>query len=339
VGSSRVGYDGSQHLRDEERSVERKKPARKRGQEPKKGIWTAVKDNAALVTAILALLGVLITGAINTYIANKDQLAQQKLEVLNAQRQRELEEQNAQDAALQTYLDQMGQMLLNEDLRSSEEDSDLRTLARARTLTTLRRLDPSRKVAVVRFLVEANLVQRVEESSPVISLANADLRGSIDLSGANLEGANLERANLDSADLSDADLSGADLRGAYLAWSSLRQAKLNGANLRGAELRGDPDQSGDDANLSEANLSEANLSEADLSYDNLSSANLQGANLTDADLTGAILSNAKATSEQLAEAKSLEGATMPDGQTLKGDNNPDGPTLKEWLKSKGKGEK
>jgi uncharacterized protein YjbI with pentapeptide repeats len=39
---------------------------------------------------------------------------------------------------------------------------------------------------------------------------------------------------------------------------------------------------------------------------------LQGANLTDAVLRGANLSNAKVTSEQLAEAKSLEGATMPD---------------------------
>jgi uncharacterized protein YjbI with pentapeptide repeats len=39
---------------------------------------------------------------------------------------------------------------------------------------------------------------------------------------------------------------------------------------------------------------------------------LQGANLTDAVLRGTNLSNAKVTSEQLAEAKSLEGATMPD---------------------------
>ena len=37
---------------------------------------------------------------------------------LNAQKQRELEREKAQNAALQTYLDQMGQMLLNEDLRT-----------------------------------------------------------------------------------------------------------------------------------------------------------------------------------------------------------------------------
>jgi hypothetical protein len=41
---------------------------------------------------------------------------------------------------------------------------------------------------------------------------------------------------------------------------------------------------------------------------------------------------------QLAAAKVLEGATMPDGQVLKGDSNPIGPTFEEWLKRKGRGE-
>jgi hypothetical protein len=70
VDSSRVGYDGTRNVRDEEQLLGRKKPSRKRSQVPRKDIWTTVKDNAALVTAIGALLGVLITGAINTYIAN-----------------------------------------------------------------------------------------------------------------------------------------------------------------------------------------------------------------------------------------------------------------------------
>jgi hypothetical protein len=40
------------------------------------------------------------------------------------------------------------------------------------------------------------------------------------------------------------------------------------------------------------------------------------------------------TEAQLRQAKSLAGATMPDGQTLKSDDNPDGATFEEWLKSK-----
>jgi uncharacterized protein YjbI with pentapeptide repeats len=58
------------------------------------------------------------------------------------------------------------------------------------------------------------------------------------------------------------------------------------------------------ATLSDANLRDANLRYADLSGANLSGANLSGANLTDAK---------RWTKEQLAKAKSLEGATMPDG--------------------------
>jgi uncharacterized protein YjbI with pentapeptide repeats len=50
----------------------------------------------------------------------------------------------------------------------------------------------------------------------------------------------------------------------------------------------------------------------------LSDANLNGAILYDAILSGAkldktVLSNARITEEQLKEAKSLQGATMPDG--------------------------
>ena len=57
----------------------------------------------------------------------------------------------------------------------------------------LERLDPSRKTAVVQFLVEANLVQRVAETGAIISLNGADLSGaylfSSALSGADLDGA------------------------------------------------------------------------------------------------------------------------------------------------------
>jgi hypothetical protein len=36
----------------------------------------------------------------------------------------------------------------------------------------------------------------------------------------------------------------------------------------------------------------------------------------------------------LSAASSLEGATMPDGQTLRGDKTPNGPTFEDWLQSK-----
>jgi hypothetical protein len=120
---------------------------------------------------------------------------QAALEDRRAKAERELAEQRAQDEALQAYLDQMSSLLLEKDLRESAVDSEMRTLARARTLTVLGRLDPSRRTAVMEFLLEAELVQRVEGRGPIIRLNGADLRGA-NLNDANLSGAVLFDANL-----------------------------------------------------------------------------------------------------------------------------------------------
>ena len=290
--------------------MEPKKSSRMESQEPQKDSrWgfrgMTVRNWLELLVVPLVLLG----------IGLLFQIQQNEVEERRLEAAQHIEEQRAQDEALQTYLEQIGQMLLDKDrpLRQSKEGDEVQLLARARTVTILRRLDSARNRDILQFLREARLVpsNKYEIQEHIVRLDNS-----------NLSKADLRGANLDSFDLHGTDLSGADLRDARLPWSYLPYAKLNGANLRGAYLRGDPDQSGD-ADLSDADLSDANLSEADLSYDNLSSANLQGANLTDAVLRGTNLSNAKVTSEQLAEAKSLEGATMPNGQKYE-----------DWLKDK-----
>ena len=62
----------------------------------------------------------------------------------------------------------------------------------------------------------------------------------------------------------------------------------------------------------------------DLAGTNLTGANLAGADLTGANLSRADMSSARGITEaQLQQAKSLAGATMPDGQKYE-----------EWLKSK-----
>jgi uncharacterized protein YjbI with pentapeptide repeats len=235
---------------------------------------------------------------------------QQKIEATRAESERQIEEQRAQDAALQAYLDQMSQLMLERDLRSSKERSEESTLARARTRTVLARLNSRRKGSVVQFLYEADLINK----NPVVSLSDvrlsgADLSGA-DLSGADLSGADLSDANLsDGADLSDADLSGANLRkadlgganlsGADLGGAELQLAVLSGANLLGADLSGG-------ANLSYADLSDAELIDANLSDTYMNQADLSGANLLGAELG--------VSEEELDEqAKTLEGATMTDG--------------------------
>jgi uncharacterized protein YjbI with pentapeptide repeats len=173
---------------------------------------------------------------------------QQRIENQRAKAERELAVERAQDEALQAYLDQMSGLLLERDLRTSEKGGEVRTLARARTLTVLGRLDPSRKTALMQFLVEADLVQRADGRDPIISLSGADL-SNVNLNGAELRAADLSFADLGHADLSATDLSGAILVGAFLS----------------------------DASLYNADLSKADLTVADLSGTDLSSANLNGA--------------------------------------------------------------
>jgi hypothetical protein len=174
------------------------------------------------------------------------------------QRELEVESQRAQDAALQAYLDQMSQLLLDKDkpLRHSKEDDEVRTLAvrtlaRARTLTVLRRLDGARKASVLQFLYESGLIYKEETSF--------------------IREANVLEKQHNIISLEQADLSGAHLRRVHMFNADLSRANLSGANL---------------------------------------------------------------TEEQLTHARSLDGATMPDGQTLRGGEMPNGPTFEDWLKSK-----
>jgi uncharacterized protein YjbI with pentapeptide repeats len=129
-------------------------------------------------------------------------------------------------------------------------------------------------------------------------------------------------ADLSRADLRRATLSRADLSGTRLSYAFLSDAKLDDTDLN-------------DINLFHTDLSKANLERAELREADLGGADLSGANLKGADLKGADLSGAKGvTNEQLRAARSLEGTTMPDGQTLRGDKTPNAPTFEDWLKSK-----
>jgi hypothetical protein len=215
----------------------------------------AVSDNAALIGALIALGGVFTTQLVNT--ALEDQRVEEARRTALAQRERELEiaQRRAEDEALQTYLDQISTLLLDErrPLQQAQPGHEVRTVARAHTLTTLNRLDGSRKGSVLQFLYESDLITK---DRMVVQLTGADLRG-------------------------------ADLRGAYLPAAHLSNADLRGADLSNADLRG-------------ANLRGANLNWADLSGANLSNTNLSGARWL--------------TEDQLGAAKSLKGATMPNGQ-------------------------
>ena len=242
------------------------------------------------------------------------------------QRERELEiaERRAQDEALQAYLDQMSGMLLpnkeQPSLYKARPGDSLSSVARARTLTVLPRLDGERKARVVQFLYESGLISK---DRPVLVLNGAalreatlnvaNLRGAVlvevDLGGAALGGADLREASLVLANLSGADLSRASLGSANLRWANLSRANLSRAYLSEAYLGG--------ANLRGAGLSEASLSKADLGGADLVEADLGGADLGGADLRGADLTDAEVNVElvrQVLDSCSLESATLPNGQ-------------------------
>jgi Pentapeptide repeats (8 copies) len=165
-----------------------------------------------------------------------------------AQTDQQIADQRRQDDALQAYLDQIGQLLLDKErpLRQSKEDDEVQTLARARTLTVLRRLDGERKGRILQFLYDSDLISR---ERLVLALSKADLSEAYlseaylvgsnlryaDLSGANLREANLSEADLSGANLSGANLSGAVLSGAYLSYTSLADAKVTPVQFAVAE--------------------------------------------------------------------------------------------------------
>ncbi len=275
--------------------------------------------------------------AVGVYLLNLRQGQRERVaDERRRQRELEVESQRAQDVALQTYLDQMSHLLLEKGLRKSQEDDEVRTLARARTLTALAMLDPERKGSLLSFLYEANLI---DKANPVIRLGGlailnflagaADLTkihlsfaylGEADLSGTNMHKASLPFSHLPKANLSESDLSNADLEYANLAEADLSHALITDANLTATKLNGATATGATlwKSKLIEADFTGANLQNADFAASisaawtgemaDIGDADLTNANLTEADLRDAII-----TEEQLAQCASLKGATMPDG--------------------------
>lgn len=101
------------------------------------------------------------------------------------------------------------------------------------------------------------------------------------------------------------------LKGVVLCHAHLERADLCKASLIDVDLH--------QAHLQEADLSMANLTNAKVTRANLQGANLSAANLRGADLFKADLRDARNIGlEQLAQAKRLCFATMPDGAPYDG---------------------
>jgi pentapeptide repeat protein len=169
--------------------------------------------------------------------------------VQQREREHRIASERTQDEALQGYLDGMSQLLTDKErpLHKAQPGDNLSTVARARTLTVLLRLDGGRKRSVLEFLYESRLIDRertlLDESNlikrrhNIVSLDQADLSGAY-LSGAYLSVADLRRAHLEEAHLSGAELFEADLRYANLSeakeWT--KEQLLAADSLAGATM-------------------------------------------------------------------------------------------------------
>lgn len=242
----------------------------------------------------------------------------------NAQ-QRQTAKDNANQATLVEYLDEMAD-LLDVGLIETKQKDETFIRAQAKTVIALQSLDPKRQHLVVQFLDAANLstfpnksigllhdakmskANLSEAEFGAVHLIKADLIGAnligANLNGAYLNGARLIGADLSGAKLSNVDLSNADLSGTDLTKVNLSSAYLNGTKLIGANLSGQDlsnvDLSG--VKLIKADLSNTKLIGADLIDADFTGANLIGADLSNADLTGANLTGTKLIGADLSRA-------------------------------------
>ena len=179
-----------------------------------------------IIPAVLAVGGYLLN---YTTSRNERQATEQRAQVereaaeKRAQTERDIASDNQREAALQTYIDKISELLCERNLRESQPEDEVQIIARVRTLTTLPRLDATRKGSVIQFLYESQLISK-----------NKNI---IDLGGANLSRANLSRANLNGANLNGANLLEADLSNATFIGADLSGANLGGANLLSINLK------------------------------------------------------------------------------------------------------
>lgn len=299
--------------------------------QPAKTLWDWLGLLAALAIPIVVGLG---TVWFTQLQQQRDrQLSEQRtIDERNAAEEQAKNEQrialdNQREVALQDYIDHMSELLLEKKLGDADEDEVVRKIARVRTLTVLRNLDPARKASILSFLYDSGLIHKgiaggilnlkgADFSLADIGSANlsADSRVSLrwmrvhslygDLQKVMLAGVNLRKARLRGINLQEAELSETYLSDADLEAANLEKANLHEARLRYTILK--------EAILTKANLQGAYLHHANLKNANLCEAVLSGADLKEADLEGANLTGVIGiTAEQLSRVKSLKAAILP----------------------------
>jgi hypothetical protein len=241
--------------------------------------------------------------------------AERQTEEERAKAEQDIEKDRAREVALQTHLDRIDRLLLEEGLGQPGDGGPARAVAKASTLAVFRQLDGERKGLLLRFLYDAGLIGAWPTLAPTIDVRDETQRGYdysqetisflrgetrhsriepiLALAGDDLRLINLMNSELPRAALTEADLTGADLRWADLSGASLLDADLSGRIS--ARVRSIP----------------SDQNRTDLRGASLNNAVLTGANLSGTHLAGANLCGASVTEAQIESANSVDGSVLP----------------------------
>jgi hypothetical protein len=125
------------------------------------GDYTGSKDRfdrAKTLWDWMDLLLVPFLLALGAWLLNRSARSRERqAEERRIEEQQKVEEDRSREAALQTYLYRMTE-LIRDRLRESEPMDTKRSIARARTMTVLRQLDGLRNDLLLRFLHKAGLI-------------------------------------------------------------------------------------------------------------------------------------------------------------------------------------
>jgi hypothetical protein len=157
-----------------------------------KTLWDWLNLLATLLIPIVVVGATIGFGWWQAHLADVQHQQDQQSATLQHQQDQvsALDQQRA--AILQTYIDNIQDLLLNHHLLISKPTDDVAVLARARTLTALQGLDPNRKGSLVQFIYEAQLIGFLDSTGKQHDII-------IDLSGALLSFTDLFDADLSKA--------------------------------------------------------------------------------------------------------------------------------------------
>lgn len=205
--------------------------------------------------------------------------------ILSNKNSNRIADNRTQDYTLRNYLDDLSHFLLEEDIYQTDDNSPIRQLLRAKTLTALHQLNGERKGILIRFIYHLGLINK---NGPLINLSGADLK-SINLSGAD-HSDNKDRTLLNYLSLFEVSFAGAEMREADFS-----EAKLSRSNFMFTDL-------------TDADFGDAHLMESDFRFATLKNVNFNNASLLNADLSG----TKGMTKNQLRKSKTYKAATLPD---------------------------